>query len=98
MALNREEMMKLLQQKFPEIKLKTTEQFFGTSENEGSGIWCGSAEDHELTWKKKRIFYYYNEFPKRYVNGVLKEFDFLLEINGWCIDWYDPGTVMFYAL
>jgi hypothetical protein len=96
MELNREHLIDLLKKKFPSIYLRTTEEFFGANDEGLNGIWCCSAEDAELKWKRKRLFHYYNEFPTQYENGVYKGFAFLLDINGWYAQWHDAGTLMFY--
>ena len=95
MALEREKMMELINKKIPAMYLKTTEEFY--SHSEGTGIWCCSVEDR-LIWKKKLIFDYYGGDPKRYDNGVLKDFEFLLDVNGWYSEWNDAGTIMFYPI
>jgi hypothetical protein len=95
MALNREEMMELLMKKFPDMYLRTTEEFYG--EKEGTGIWCCSVEDRQI-WKKILIFNYYTGDPNKYTNGVSKSFDLLLDVNGWYFEWNDPGTIMFYPI
>jgi hypothetical protein len=93
MALDRTKMMELIAKEFPGLYLRTTEEFH--SEKEGEGIWCCSVEDR-ITSKGNLIFSYYNETPKKYHNGVLKQFEMLLDMYGWYSEWNDPGTIMFY--
>lgn len=94
MAASRERMIAILNEKFPNLNLKTTEQFDGTK----NGIWVSGTEDGITAKDGLRLFNYYAEDNKEviYQFGVHKEIRNLLEKNGWFAEWYDCGTIMFW--
>lgn len=88
MAKTRQQMMELLEAKYPKMFLRTTEQFNG---NKG-GIWT-SGEDDLPAKDGFPLFNYYGE-GKRYELGVHTEIYSFLEKHGWYAEWYDAGTIM----
>lgn len=93
MATERDELMNLLQEKYPKMFLRTTEEFDGTE----GGIWT-SGEDGLPAEDSFPLFEYYADDyqEKRYILGVHKEIYNFLEKHGWFAEWYDPGTTMFW--
>jgi len=91
----REQMIALLNAKYPKLFTKTTEEFDG---GEG-GIWS-SGESGLPAKDGHRLFNYYSEdySGKRYEFGVHQEIRTLLEKNGWYAEWYDAGTIMFWLI
>lgn len=95
MATDRDELMELLQTKYPKMFIRTTEEFNG---NKG-GIWT-SGEDGLPAKDEFPLFEYYAEDPneRRYILGVHKEIYNLLEEHSWFAEWNDPGTIMFWKI
>lgn len=95
MAKTRDEMMELLEGKYPNMFLRTTEEFDGSK----GGIWT-SGEDGLTAKDGFKLFNYYAEDfqEKRYIFGVHKEIRSLLEKHGWFAEWYDCGTIMLYLI
>lgn len=93
MATPREEMMSILKEKYPDMFMRTTEEFDG---QEG-GIWS-SGEDELPAKDGMPLFEYYAQdmHKKRYTFGVHKEIGNLLDKHGWYASWNDPGTIMFW--
>lgn len=94
MATSREKLIKLLEEKYPEMKLDTTESFNGSE----GGIWNRSTEDELESKDGLRLFDYYAEDyeGKTYEFGVHKEIEEFLDKHGWFAEWNDPGTIMFW--
>jgi len=86
---SRDQVIKLLETKYPRMFLKTSEDFNGAE----GGIWTGG-EDHLPAKDGHSLFDYYAEDYARYDIGVHKEIGELLEKQGWYAEWYDAGTVM----
>ena len=86
---SRDQVIKLLETKYPRMFLKTSEEFNGAE----GGIWT-SGEDQLLAKDYSPLFDYYVEDYARYDIGVHKEIGELLEKQGWYAEWYDAGTVM----
>ena len=95
METSRAKMMELLRAKYPNMFLRTTEEFDGGK----NGIWS-SGEDGIKAKDGFTLFNYYAEDYRevRYVFGVHKEIGNLLEKNGWYTEWHDCGTIMFYPI
>ena len=93
MATKRDELMELLAKKYPNMFMRTTEEFDG----EAGGIWS-SGEDGLPAKDKHPLFNYYSQDSrqKRYIGGVHKEIYTFLEKHGWYGQWNDPGTIMFW--
>jgi hypothetical protein len=92
MAKSREQMMELLEAKYPKMFLKTTEEFDGSK----GGIWT-SGEDKLTTKDGFELFDYYAE-SKRYELGIHTEIYNFLEKHGWFAEWYDCGTLMLWVI
>jgi hypothetical protein len=94
-VLTREELTEKLREKFPNMHLRTTEEFDGTS----GGIWT-SAEDSDLLWGGLPLFDYYSQDggSKSYTFGVNNHLYNFLEDCGWYAEYYDPGTVMLWEM
>lgn len=86
----RTEMMAILSQKYPNLFIKTSEEFKDTLKD---GIWT-SGERGIVAKDNFKLFDYYAYPTTRYVNGTHKELRSLLKKHGWCVEWYDAGTVM----
>jgi hypothetical protein len=91
-----DEMLNLLEQKYPKMFLKPSEQFGASYKG---GIWS-SGENGDLAKDGFKLFNYYAEDPKerRYVLGVHKEIGNFLEKHGWYAEWYDCGTIMLWPI
>jgi hypothetical protein len=92
MTKTREKMMELLEAKYPQMFLRTTEEFDGGK----GGIWT-SGEDGLAGKDGFALFNYYAE-GKRYQFGVHTEIYEFLEGHGWYAEWYDCGTIMLYEI
>ena len=92
-TLSRESLMAKLQKAYPNMLLRTTEEFNGSE----GGIWT-SGESGIRDKKGMELFNYYSEDYKEvnYVLGVRKHLHEFLERNGWYCEWYDAGTIMIY--
>jgi hypothetical protein len=88
MKKTREQMMKLLKEKYPNMFLRTTEEFNNTT----GGIWT-SGEDDLPAKDGFPLFNYYGE-GKRYEIGIHIEIYAFLDRHGWYAEWHDCGTVM----
>lgn len=86
---SREEILELLEAKYPKMFLRESEDF---NRAEG-GIWT-SGEDHVPARDGHSLFDYYSENHTRYSLGVHKEIYLLLEKHGWYAEWHDAGTIM----
>jgi len=93
-ALTRDELIAKLEAKFPNMLLRTTEQFNGSV----GGIWT-SAEDG-LLWGGLPMFNYYSQDggSKKYTMGVNNSLYKFLENRGWYAEFNDPGTVMLWEV
>jgi len=97
----REEMIKLLHQKFPNV-IARTERF---KKDDVNGIWSG-AESSSFIDDAKKIdafnpsgAYSYNpRLDKDYVLEVHKKLAKFLEDNGWYTEFYDDATPIFYPI
>jgi hypothetical protein len=88
----RDQMIAKLNEAYPKLFTKTTEEFDGSQ----GGIWS-SGESGVTAKDNHRLFDYYGE-GKRYDLGVHTEIGKLLEKNGWYAEWYDCGTIMFWLI
>jgi len=93
MTATREQMMTILAKAYPDMFLKTTEEFSGSK----GGIWS-SAEDGIEAKDGYDLFNYYSENYDRYEIGVHNEIVALLGKHGWFAEWYDAGTIMFWLI
>jgi len=88
MTINRDALMALLQEKFPKMWMKESEQFDGTK----NAIWTGEGsmdnEDFPL--------FNYGTDNTMYTMGIRKELFELLEDNGWYCEWQDAGTIFIF--
>ena len=92
MTKTREQMMELLEVRYPEMFLRTTEEFNGGK----GGIWT-SGEDDLPAKDNFPLFNYYSD-GKRYILGVHTEMYNFLEKHGWYAEWHDAGTIMLYQI
>lgn len=105
---SRDEMMRLISIKFPNIWLKKSEDFY-KDKSKNTGIWTGS-EGSTFVDNDKKIpafnlagSYGYNILhspgkKKIYIEEVhFKLYNFLKE-NGWYAEPYDAGTVFLYPI
>jgi hypothetical protein len=92
-VLSREKLMAKIQKAYPDMFLRTTEEFDGSK----GGIWT-SGEDGIFDKKGFELFdYYAGDYTElNYVFGVRKHFYDFLKRNGWYAQWHDAGTIMFY--
>lgn len=90
--VSRSEMMRLIQDQFPKVWMRNSEEFSGHR----GGIWSGEGsevvDDEGL---ELPVFDYYAEDPDEiyYTSGIYKPFYNLLRDNGWMVEFHDPGTV-----
>ena len=96
MATSRENLMAILVEKYPQLNLRTTEEFNG---NKG-GIWVGGTESGITASDEQLLFDYYAEdwLETTYQFGVHNEIREVLEANGWFAEWHDCGTIMFWLI
>lgn len=94
MATERNKMMQIIQENYPKLSLRTTEEFDGSTD----GIWVSGTEDRNEAKDGFSLFDYYSQdyAEKRYIFGVHKEIREILEQNGWYGQWHDAGTMMFW--
>lgn len=103
---DRDELMKLLNEKFPNIWLKKAEEFSKEkSYQSGKGIWTGAESS---TWiddgKKIPAFnpvgsYAYNpKLNKDYDGEVHKKLASFLKEHGYFAEFYDDATVFFWPI
>jgi len=92
--LTREELIELLETKYPKLNPRTTEEFDGSP----NGIWI-SGEDGILAKDGRLLFdYYTQDYTELYYTfGKHKEFNQLLFNAGWYAEWYDAGTIMIWV-
>ena len=87
----RDEMMTTIEEKYPKLFMRTTEEFNGSK----NGIWS-SAENNDVAKDGLKLFDYYTENQTKYELGVHQEITNILAKNGWFAEWYDVGTIMFW--
>jgi len=96
-VLTRDELTAQLAEKFPNMLLRTTEEFNGSN----GGIWTSGEDgiDGPL-WGKLPLFDYYSRYgdSKFYTLGVNNHLYNFLEKNGWYAEFNDPGTVMLWEI
>jgi hypothetical protein len=90
---SRTQMMNKLEKKYPNLFMRTTEEFNGSE----GGIWS-SAENGDEAKDGFPLFEYYTENHTRYELGVHNEIYEFLEKYGWYAEWNDPGTIMFWKI
>lgn len=94
-ATKREEMLGILNKKYPNLFTKNTEEF--KSDFKG-GIWTtGESGIYAKDGFKLFDYYAYNR-QKKYELGVHNEIGNLLEKHGWYAEWYDCGTIMLWQI
>jgi hypothetical protein len=94
-AATREEMIAILNQKYPTLPTRTTEEFYG-KKSQIEGIWSSGEKSIAAGDGQTLIDYYAS--GKKYEFGVHQEIRNLLGKNGWYDEWYDCGTIMFYPI
>ncbi len=77
-----------LEQKYPQMNCRTTEEFDGQS----GGIWI-SAEDGIEDRKGNLLFNQWSD-SSSYNCGVVYHLNRWANRNGWWFEWYDGGTMM----
>ena len=84
---NRKEMMKFISKYMNFVR--TTEDFFGTVDNEYSGgIWVsGDLSEKNRKYRGKTIYNHHS---------ILKSWEAYLNSKGWTSEWYDGGTIFIY--
>jgi hypothetical protein len=85
----RNQVMSLLEKKYPNMLLRTTEEFNGSE----GGIWT-SGEDGPEAKAGGPLFNYYSENHAKYNLGVHNEICDYLDKLEWYCEWYDAGTIM----
>lgn len=93
--ISRDLLMNKLSKEFPEMFLRTTEEF---NRAEG-GIWTSGENGLEFP-NGDLVFNYWSEDWKgeKYIIGVHKRMYEYLEKHGWYASWYDPGTIMIWPI
>ena len=99
MSATRREMMSILRKEYPNLFMRTYEEFKGMSIEEEGGIWSSAECDIESK-NGFRLFDYYSEDfkEKNYILGVHHEISDILNNNGWYAEWHDGGTIMFFPI
>lgn len=89
--LTREQLINKLKKAYPNMMLRTTEEF----NNNKGGIWT-SGEESPLDRHGLPLFDYWvvDSSEEKYIFGVRRHFHDFLERNGWFCEWYDAGTMM----
>jgi hypothetical protein len=88
----REKLMDILANKYPQMWLRTTEEFDGSK----GGIWT-SGEDGVSAKDDRPLFNYWAE-SSTYELGVHTEIFNLLLKHGWYAEWHDAGTIMLWEI
>ncbi len=95
---SRDEMIVLLNKKFPNIWTKKSEDFYNDPK-ENRGIWTGGEGSTFVdAAKKKEAFNIHGNDPKNYIDEVHKNLYKFLEEHGWYTESYDAGTFFFYPI
>jgi len=95
--MNREELTAELQKRYPNMFLRTTEEFNGSE----GGIWTSGEEgSNGPMWGGLPLFDYYSQDggSESYTVGINNFFYNWLEENNWYCEWNDPGTVMIWEI
>ena len=90
MSVSREVLIGIINEKYPNLNLRTTEEFNGVT----GGIWVSGTEDGITSKNGFPLFNYYSENRNTYELGIHKEIGKIFEKNGWIGEWNDPGTLM----
>jgi hypothetical protein len=91
-VITRDHMMSKLERAYPNMFMRTTEEFYGEGQNNG-GIWlCGEGDDCDRNGKQ--LFDYYSFCDNGYEFGVVTHLSVFLNRNGWRAEWNDAGTIM----
>ena len=88
-TLTRDELIKILKDKYSLHFTKTSEEFDG----EEGGIWIGGSEGKVMPDGKTEMFNYYHGGSK-FPQGINKDFANFLDKRGWYGQFADPGTVL----
>lgn len=88
-TLTRDELIKILKDKYSLHFTKTSEEFDG----EEGGIWLGGSEGKVMPDGKTEMFNYYHGGSK-FPQGINKDFANFLDKRGWYGQFADPGTVL----
>ena len=90
--MNRKQLIKALQKKYPKSTFRTTEEFSSSMEG---GIWT-SGENQTQLHAGLPLFDYYSQDggSQSYTFGVRTYLHDFLEEQGWYCEFYDAGTVM----
>ena len=91
-AISRDALMETLEKKYPNMFLRTTEEFSGST----GGIWT-SGEESPMNNSGDQLFDYWAESDK-YSIGVRKDFMRYLARLGWYCEWHDAGTMMMWEI
>ena len=92
MKKSRNQMMKILEDKYKFEFVRTSEEFSGSTD----GIWLSGENGEELGGQA--IYDYYTSNYHDYEIGVLSKFARQIEKLGWYSQWYDCGTIMLYPI
>ena len=88
---NRNKMMEILGKR---LKFVRPSEDFSLSSGSGS-IWVSAENGEDMNgWP---IFDYYAE-GRRYVFGVLDDFEAFVNKHHWYCEWYDAGTIMIHRI
>lgn len=91
MVTTREKLMAKLEKAYPNMFLRTTEEFSGSE----GGIWTSGEESPEDKAGLPLFDYYtIDNEEKYYIFGVRVHLHNFLERNGWYGEWHDCGTMM----
>lgn len=92
MPISREKLIAKLKRAYPNMFLRTTEEFDGCE----GGIWTSGEESPEDK-SGLPLFSYYAEGCS-YELGVRTHFVTFLERQGWYAEWHDAGTIMLWLI
>ena len=92
MSITREKLIAKLERAYPNMFLRTTEEFDGSE----GGIWTSGEESPEDR-QGLELFDYYSENHDLYDLGVRIHFNNFLDRQGWYAEWHDAGTIMLWV-
>lgn len=94
----RDEMIVLLNKRFPNIWTKKSEEFYNDPKK-NTGIWTGAEGSTFVDIHKKvPAFNVYDIGDKNYIDEVHKTLHKFLKDHGWYTESYDAGTFFFYPI
>lgn len=95
MTISREKLIAKLEKAYPDMFLRTTEEFSGSK----GGIWTSGEEPPEDKDGLPLFDYWAEDYQEKYyVFGVRVHLHNFLKRNGWYGEWHDAGTMMLWKI